>query len=332
MSAVVDSPIKRLPVSLTFADGETRGVVGIDVDTRSLVQEEVDYAFDLAEQEVQQAIQDLEDAIADYELELSLNGLREAIPGITSTAITALNAVPGQVYSSVKSQVTSEINSRRYCAVWLWDPWNGSYCGGYLPTNATRDSEAESAASSARSQASAAIAPYVQALATLRDRAAEGDNDAVREALRLALLEAYDRRNLNKTITVTVSISGIGSFSKSYTINQTVLTSSQANEVLAAANNIHRIPETQGIVIVAQDALDQLPTQETIQQVRDEVASGARLVPGVSEVGYTAQNGQYNAWALLTNGQTYAVDFNVLDPAEAILGLAQLAVDVTITE
>jgi hypothetical protein len=323
LSAVVESPLKQIPVSMTFADGNTHAVVGIDVETQGLVEAHLDNAFTLAEQRVQQAQQALVDAVAEYELELSLNGLRAAIPSITTNAIDTLNAVPGQVYSSINTQVKNEINARRYCAIWV--PIAG--CQSYLPTNATRDSKAASAASSARSQAQSAIAPYVAALTNLRTQAALGDDDAVREALRQALLTAYDHRQLTRTITVSVSISGISTFSKSYTINRAVLSSSQASQVLAAANNIDRIPETAGMVVSAEQVLAQLPTQQVLSAVRSDVETGAQLVPGISEVGYSVVDGQYSAYVALSTGAEYSVDFNVLDPDEALLALAELLVD-----
>lgn len=323
LTAYIDHPLKQIPVSMTFADGTTRAVVGIDVETQGLVEDQLDNAFDLAEQRVQEAEQALANALADYELELSLNGLRQAIPGITTTAINALNAIPGQAYTSVKQQVKDGINARRYCAIWI--PFSG--CKSYLPTNATRDSKAETAASSARSQATSTIAPYIAALNNLRTQAAKDDDDAVRESVRQALLAVYDRRHLSKRITVSVSVAGISTFSKSYNINHAVISSSLASQMLSAANNIDRIPQTAGAVVSAQSIVAQLPTRQILQEVRDEVEAGTQLVPGISEVGYTVVNGQYSAFVALSNGAEYAVDFNVLDPGEALIALAELLVN-----
>ncbi|TGD75816.1 hypothetical protein E4634_02815 [Mangrovimicrobium sediminis] len=307
------------PVQVSFRDGETHASVGLDEPIGGYVRGRMNDAFDDVDRQIADARSELEAAVADYEFELSLRGLREAIPGITSNAISALQAVPDQVYSSVRSQVRDEINRRRYCVL-----------GVCTPSDSKRDSIASSAASSARSQARSAIAPYVDALEELRRRAAQEDDDTVRAALREALYAVYDRRHIDYTVKVTVNVDVVIatiSVSKSYRINRDVISAGDAADILAAADNIERIPETSEEVIAAQAVVDALPLEEAVDAARQEVARGLAQIPTLSAVGYSVVDGQYSGFARFGDGSEYRVDFNVLDPLALAAGLNRLVVE-----
>ncbi len=322
MQARVANAEANFPISLTFRDGVTTASVDLGAPIGNYVRSRMDGAFDDVQGQIRQAQDDLAAAAEAYDFELSLRGLRQAIPGITSNAISQLHAVPDQVYSSVRSQVRSEINSRRYCAL-----------GVCTPSDSKRDSIANSAASSARSKAASEIAPYVDAMEELAYRASQPDDDSVREALRQALYGAYDHRHIDRTVSVTVSVDifiKTISVSKSYRINRDVLTPSQAEDVLAAAGNVDRIPETSEQVVSAQAVLDRLPLDEALQAARDEVEAGLKHLPGLSSVDYTVSDGEYVGSVRFNDGTQYSVDFNVLDPVDLVAGVNRLAVQYVI--
>ncbi len=305
------------PVSLELRDGVTTARVDLDAAIGDFVRSEMDDAFADVERQIDEARTALDEALADYEFELSLRGLREALPDITGTAIGKLQAVPGQAYSTVKSRVRSEIKARQKCVL---------VC---VPSNATIESKAESAGKSARSQASSAVAPYISALAELRDRAAQADNDTVREALRQALYEVYDRRRINYTVTVTVRVDVPGStitVTERYPIDRDVVTPSQASDILLAAENIDRIPETSQAKLDAQAVLDRLPLDEALATAKREVEDGLKVLPGLAAVGYRVSGEDYTGLISFRNGREYSVDFNVLDQQALAAGVNVFAV------
>lgn len=318
MSALITSANNQ-GVEITFKNQETHGVVNIDLDFADQVNAQVGDALGRLEQNVRAQQDELLDAIGNYELELSLNGLRDAIPGIVSAIIPVLNGVPGQVYSSVQSEVKKGINANNVCVPIL----------GCAVSNGVRDGAARAAASSARSQASTRVAPYISRLENLRDTAARGDDDQVRAALKMALQEVYNNRQVDFTVSVKVGVTG---FSKTFKkrVNQAILSGAQAAQVLNAINNIDSIPVAGDLVITRQDIVDNLPTEQILDTVRSEVESGTALVPGISGVTYSVIRGQYSGGILLNDGREYRVDFNVMSPQEAIEGLADLLADLLV--
>ncbi len=317
MTARIKDDNLDLPVSMTFADGETRATVGISLGLSQAVSDQVNVAFDRAEQSVLDAQQELLDAAEGYELELSLRGFRQAIPGITSAIIRTLDAIPDQVRSSVYRQVYDEVESRA--------------CGFIWGCTVSPSHHARVAADTARSRAISEIAPYKRALQELASRAAEGDDEATRAALRSALTQVYSKRRINKRITVSTRILG-KTFSKSYTINRDVLTTAQANQVLQAIESVDALPAAGGRVITAQDVVDQLPTQDVIAAVREEVEKGTALVPDVRGVSYRVANGEYTASLDFSDGSSFEVDLNVLDPEALVTGIGDLLVNTLISD
>ncbi|MFV8818599.1 hypothetical protein [Haliea sp. E17] len=324
MQARVELPALLMPVSISFVDGETHASVDLDAEIGTYLRRSAGEVFDDVEAQLDAALDDLEAAATDYQFELSLRGLRAVIPTITAEAIARVEAIPGDVYSAVYAGVRSEINSRRYCAL-----------GICTPSDSKRDSIASSAASSARSKARVEIAPYIDAMEALRDRAAQDDDDAVREALRQALYAAYDYRHIDRTVSVTVSVDILIktiSVSDSYRINRDVLSAGQAADILAAADNIERIPAASATLVSARALVDSLPLRESLQAARADVEAGLRQLPGIAGVGYSVVDGAYSAYLAFDGGREYAVDFNVLDPAALLAGINRLGVSAVIED
>jgi len=304
----------ELPVTFTFQDETTRAVVGITDAFAADIAGGIGQGFDRAGQEVEDALAALDNAIEDYRFEVSLRGLRSAIPGVADTAISRLNAIPDQVYSAVRSRVISEINSRNQCVL-----------GVCVISNSTRDSTATSAANSARATARNEIKPYVAAMEELKRRALEDDDPGLRSALEQALREAYSYRRFRKTFYQRISFS-LFSTTVSYTVDVQVLDAATASKILTAADNMYRIPETSDIVVDAQTLVDSLPTQQILANVRQAVENGQQAIPGVREVSYTVYRGDYRAAVVFTDGTSHDVTFNVLDPVAAAEGIVDLLV------
>lgn len=316
MSTYLSADGYKLPVSIRFKDQETHAIVGLNVSVSERIEREVEAAFARAEYEVANAQADLLAAIDDFEFELSLRGVRNGIPVFVDRAIPILSAVPSTAYDRTYTAVVEEINARRTCFGLL----------GCIPSNAKRDAEAESAAKRARSTAQGYVNTYIDVLVDLKSKAAQADDADIREGLRLALLKAYDHRRISKTVTVSGSISGYD-YKESYSFSFDVISPADAERVLMAANNIHRIQETSDIVITKQDIVDRLPTEDVMNEVRAKVEAGASRHGSVREVGYSVIQGRYSAYAILSDGNRYEVRFNVLSPGEAAEALGQLILD-----
>jgi len=313
---------QELPLTVTFKDGETTGTVGITADFSDQVAAEVGRGFDRAEDEVARALAELEQATADFEFELSLRGLRSSLPAIVDTAVTELNAVPDIVYSKVYAGVKSAIDAKNEC---LTNPITGKK--SCIISTSTRNAAAADAADSAENQARSRIKPYIAAMNELKRSALEDNNEELVAKLEAALRTVYANRTFKETFTVSVEVAIVGpniKFSKSYTVSETILSNSQADAVLQAANNVHLIPETSDQVVSAQAIFDRLPTQQIIDRARQSVEQGVAQVPAVKGVSYTVKDDQYSAAVLLGNGDRYEVDYNVLDWQELSQGIGDL--------
>jgi len=100
-----------------------------------------------------------------------------------------------------------------------------------------------------------------------------------------------------------------------------------ADRILEAANNLHLIPATSDLVVKGRQILDQLPAEEVIKRIRQELKDGVRQVPGVREVSYTVRGDDYEAAVIFADGRKFEVDFNVLNPRQAARGISELVAD-----
>ena len=317
-----------LPVSITFSENRTEAVVGIDVSFDSEINEGVSAGFDRAEQAVDDAVQQIEDAIADFEFEVSLRGLRSAIPAIADTAIVKLNGIPTALRSSVDTAVVNAIKAKKVCV----EKYGVKLCDdakNYVNEGALGDT----AGISAQSQATTSIEPYIASFEDLKLRAQQADDESLRIGLELALREVYDRRRFAESITVSVDLGthkisfvskDFGSISHTVTVSENILTTEQANNILTAANNAHKIQQSSDMVVSAESYLGEIPTKEIIAEVRTQVEEGIKQIPDVESVGYVVDHGVYTATVHLSDGSEHSVEFNVLSVDEAIIGITDL--------
>jgi len=303
-------------VSAEFRDNATMARVEFEEDFTAGLTGEVTAALDRQLAAAQQALDDLEAAIADYEFELSLRGLRSALPGIADAAISVLNGIPGTVRDAVDNATVAYIRDECITVVFA------EVC---LSSVVNENAIGDTTGADARNQATAKIAPYISMLGNLKTQAQNADSESLREALRLALLAVHGNQEFSETITVTYDFPE--PFADATVYNQTVerriIPVATAEQILAAANNIHRIGETSDIMISAQAIYDAFPTEEVFATTRQEVEDGLAQIPTLDGMGVTISGGAVDAFVTLGQ-QDYRVGFNVLNPTEATEGVAAI--------
>ena len=219
--------------------------------------------------EIEQALADLEQATADYEFELSLRGLRAVLPGI----VDAVKTIIATEVAKAKQQVKDAAD----------------WCDG--PDLSAIDK---------------LVKPYYDALDRLKAAAQNTtDNATTRSEIEGALRDLAKKQYVSGSVTITggvpVTIFCVD-YSVTRSVNIKVLSDQQVADLNWAANNVKYIAETSNIMIQAQQIWDALPTEQILQDVRDGIASGVKLVPTVDQVGFvhTHATGNYAFYAILS--------------------------------
>lgn len=274
--------------------------------------------LDTLDQELEvraQALADLEAAIGDYEFELSLRGLRQLLPGIADATIAELDNVPGLVRTAAYNATVSYIENT--CVTVIFQ-----VC---LESIVNKTSIANSVGNQARDEAIAAVAPIKTIMQNLKTQAQAGDGEALRTALRNALQAAVDNQVVSRRFQISYAFpSPFGSvtvYDTTYT--RRVIPVATANQIQAAADNVHRIGETSNIMISAQAVFDAFPAEEIFAQIRQEVAAGVARIPAIEGLGATIAGGTMDAFVTFDDTD-HPVGFNVLNPSESIAGVAEL--------
>jgi len=325
MSGTVDEAGQAMSVSLEFANNQTVGRVEFPESFSASINDTVSAELDRRLAEVEQLIEDLEQATADYEFEVSLRGLRESLPAMMDAAVTTLNAIPGAARSNARNSALSYM--RNTCVSVFF----GSVC---LDDVADEGAIADSAGAEAFSRATAAIVSPRAAMTELKRRAEEADDEALREALKAALDAAY----ANRTVRISASYAHtFGSpIDRRYTVynrswTETVLSPSNAAAINTASQNVDRIQETSDIVVSTQEILDRTPTREAIESVKAEVDDATADIPSIDGLGYTASNNQYTAFVTI-DGEDRETAINVLKPSEVQEGVSELLADILLDD
>jgi hypothetical protein len=311
----------ELTVSAEFASNVTTARVEFDQDFAGGIGSAVLGELDRQLAAVEQALEDLENAVADYEFELSLRGLRSLLPGIADGAIAVLNAVPDQVRDAADDATVSYIQNA--CVIVIFE-----VC---LADLVDETAIGNSVGATARSQAVTAIGPYITSLQNLKTQAQSADSEALREALRLALLSVYNNQVFSRRFTINYAFpSPFGSVTVyDATFTRRIIPEATAAQILTAANNVYRITETSNIRISAQAIFDALPTEQILSTVRQEVADGVTDIPTLEGLGAVIQGGAVDAFVTI-DGADHPVAFNVFRPADVLAGVGELLVELLI--
>ncbi len=262
------------------------------------VTDQIDNAIAITEK----AIEELNKAEEQYELELSLRGLREVLPGIITEGEKAIDDAAQAGIDSGNAIINKFLNDndRVLCSHNL---------SGQI-TSITRG--------------------HRDALTRLKNAVAdENDNAQTRAELEAALRDLASMDKINKTFSVTIIHGGTvfkcsrftRTDTKSVTVNERILTASQKAMLLEAADNVKHIPEADGIRIDAQLIVNQLPTVEELEKLKGEVTQCvAELTDGLSEAGfiYNHDSKEYSFF-IIVNGEEIEVDgFDIFKKNELI--------------
>lgn len=314
-----------LTVALTFENNETTASIEFPEPFESNINNTVTESLDRQLADVAQTQQDLEDATADYELEVSLRGLRESLPTMMDQAVVTLNAIPGDARrdaeSSTRSYMASECVNLVFSRVCLDD---------IAPANTI----AQAAGNVAHTSASNAIVGPLASMMELKRRALEDDDESLRAALEVALNDAYDNRTVRFSASYAVNFGSpfnrrITVFSRTW--NETVLSASNASSIRTAADNVFRIQETSDIRIDTQRIFDALPTEEILNRVKQDVEDGVAVIPSVDGLGYVVSTGSYEPFVIIS-GEDRSVGFNVLEPSSVVEGVSDLLRDILVDD
>ncbi|GAB1268064.1 hypothetical protein NBRC116493_13170 [Aurantivibrio infirmus] len=308
-----------LTVSANFLNDTATYKITTTVDVGNDVTGAVNQALDRELEKLTDALADLEQATADYELELSLNGLRSALPTIVDAVVSTLNGVPDTVYTSVRQGVIDYVDNYETCV----NLGLGTVCSNPLDPLVNQASVGTTAGNTARNTARTKIKPYVDALEEIKALSLSADDEQYKAGIKAALLKIYNNRNFDQTITVSVSLPlGLTrNFSKR--VNFAVLDTQTANRVKAAHDNAHKIQETSDLKISAQQIFDAIPSDAIISQAKQDVQDGLAQIPVFKGAAFTVSNGSYSAQVLLGD-EAYDVDINVLSPVELLQGIGDL--------
>jgi hypothetical protein len=323
------------PITVTASADVDQFTAGIEFgyDFNSNIDTVVDDGINRALDKVDQVTQDLQDAIGAYDLAFSLDGFRNNIPALVTTAINILNGVPTTVYNTVRSGVLNGINSKSYtynpCS-----PITNCSITIYAKDYVNETSIANNAASDARSTAQGIVNARIAELNELKAQAEEvQDGPVFRAALKTALetVAGHDKISVSvpsKSITVDYVVT-----TKTYTVfsgttlTYTVFDATTKSNLLTAAANVDNIDPAQTFVVNTQQIFDQLPTKNELNQVAQDVNDGIVRPPVVRGGGYTVtRTGAQSAYVLLGNDQV-EISFNPLDPAAALEGVGNAIVD-----
>ena len=311
---------QTLQASITFENERTTGRVSFPEEfvdeIHGQVRAEVDNMMNGAEDKVAA----LENAKTEYEFEASLRGLRPQLPVIADSVTTVLDSLPGTVANAAESQTRSYINNTcRTVAVKI--------CLKTFLSERAQNRIVASAGTNAREEVVEAIETPKEVMAELKKQALEGDDDALRGALKAALTAAYDQRNLSKEVSIEHDFGGVFGRRTIYTttVQRQIMNAAQQKTILDARDYVDYIPAASQTYIQAQAIIDAIPANEVLQDVKDQVDESFDAVPSIGGVGYIAEAGTYRGF-LTIGGTDYDVGFNVLDPVALSKGVAELIV------
>jgi hypothetical protein len=231
--------------------------------------------------EAEQAWNNLQDATSDYEFELSLRGLRSALPNVVDTAKQALaTGIANELKKHEGTAYYSQLRDHLYAA-------DDAY---YAQLNRLK-----------------ADAQQIQ------------DNDATRAEIEAALRAVAARKIFTTTFKYKVG----GVTVKTVDVSRRIMSDSQANQLITAADNVKYIKETYDRKISMQQIYDSIPDKQIFEQVKDDIHDGVIVIDDVGEIGFVYGNDSqvFNVYAII-GGERHELGevnlFSVVDMASAV--------------
>ena len=326
MTGLIDHPTNPVTVSAKVDADKLDANIQFGYDIQANIDQVVNSALDAAIDEADQAFEDLQTAIGNYDVALSLEGFRSQIPGIVDTAKTTLDAIPGKIYTAVYNGTLSGIRSS--CI----NLGLGTVCADSIIDEVQT---AKNAANSARNKAQTSVNTRKAQLDNLKAQAQESqDGPAYRTALKTALQTAVNNATFSQTIKVSKKVD-FGVKEKTFTfynktLNYNALNTSTGantstrNRLQTAANNVDNIEPDYSVMINTQQIYDEIPKQQIIEETRANVASGVTKVPVFKGAGYTMTRGLEQSVYVLLDDKRIEISFNPLDPVSVIDNIGSL--------
>ena len=329
MLGLIDDPTNPITVTATADDQAFEAGIQFGYDFQKNINSVVNDGFDRALDKVDQTYDELQNAIGDYNLSFSLNGLRSQIPTIVDTVVGELNDVPDKVYTTVYNAVLNGINSKSYTTPEVCVPYVG--CTGgitfYAKDYVNETSIANTAATSAKNTAQSIVNARIAELNELKTQAQTATDPEFQQGLKTALETVADHDKVSVSVPSKSITVDFGVATKTYTVysggtlTYTVFDSATKANLEAAAVYAGEIDPDYQFMINTQQIFDALPTKDQINQTAQDVKDGAVQVPVVKGGGYrVTRTGAQSAYVLLGNDKI-DIDFNPLDPAAAIDGV-----------
>jgi hypothetical protein len=278
----------------------------------SLVNANIDDAIQKAET----ALEEYEKATQDYEFELSLRGLRSTIPAIVDEAKKVIAA-----------EIAAGIKSGRSQANKILSDEGLALCSDDISKQVNKLDD-----------------PYINALNRLKAAALNtNDSDAARKEIEAALRQLAGLDRLNKSITVTIvagnkvvkdPIFGAtitpkctfkGTFKRTVKIDVQILTSEQVALFNTAADNVKYIAETSDIKIQAEEIWKQIPSEEIMAKLKNDIASGVKTIPSIDAVGFINHHEKdtYSFYWIIDGKKEDLSDINIFDPTSIVDAIVQ---------
>jgi hypothetical protein len=336
LSGTIDDASNPITLSASASNDEFDATVQYKVDVNADLTANVLDGMDSIKNQVQSAVTDYTNAVAGYDLAVSLNGLRAQLPTIADKVIATLTPIPGDVYTTAYKDVYDYLYHGKKCPTSL----KCYYYRDYVDESAV----AKSVATKAKNDATHYIAPYLTALNDLKVHAAEADAASLRQQLKNTLLQVYGMQKINKVVNYSYSYSKdfkvLGkvvytlkiNYSNKYTIRRTLIPPADAAIIKTAADNVDTIPAAYTVMLNAHDIVNSLPTESAIDQAKQEVQQGLTKVPSFDGVGFSKTKGGPQTAYIILSGKKYAVEFNLLDPINAVPNIIGMISSVTIQQ
>ena len=330
MLGTIDDQKNPITVRLIVDDKALDASVTFGYDFQANADAVVNDALDRTLAEVDALYDELQDAIGDYDIALSLEGFRSQIPAIVDAAKAILDAIPSRVYTKVYNETYDGIINASYTYTSPIGTKTTFYAKDYVSASGT----AKTAATNARNTAQNTVNARKTELDELKKQAQETQDDTVfRAALKTALLSVASHDKFSQTIKVTKKISfkiaGQVVASRTFTfynstLSYTVINSTTKTNLQTAANNVDNIEPNYTVMVNTQQLYDNVPKDNVVEAARSGVQNGAIDVPTINGGGYILTRDLEQSVYILLDNERIEIEFNPLDPAAAIEGIGDV--------
>ncbi|MEP7362286.1 MAG: hypothetical protein ABI972_03455 [Acidobacteriota bacterium] len=211
-----------------------------------------------AQQEIDNALSSYQKATKDYEFELSLRGMRTAVPPVVDAIV-----------SEIDQQIPKQLNAK-------WPKTKTLFGSVEAPGK-----------SAALKYANAQAEPHKARLRELKRQMQSADNASVRRALESAIQNLLNNPRLRITYKVPV-------VNKTITIyDRVIVDSSMAAKLNAAAAGVRALPEASNVKVSAEQVWNNVPQREILRETAGAIEKGAAAaIPHIQTIGFRFPLGQ----------------------------------------